>query len=187
MAKTDKRARGRIKRAIAQTAPRLARALGGPLAGAAVAQISRAIFGAPDADETLISETLATLSPEHLVALKKAEHEFALALRQASVEEHRIAAADRASARARQVEMRDWMPSALGVLIILGFFIVLAAMVSRRLPAGAETEFSIMLGALATMTAAVVNYFFGSSAGSKQKTRLMAWPSTGAADAREEE
>ena len=31
---------------------------------------------------------------------------------------------------------------------------------------------SIMLGALATMTAAVVNYFFGSSAGSREKTRL---------------
>jgi hypothetical protein len=49
-------------------------------------------------------------------------------------------------------------------------------MVARRLPPGAETEFSIMLGALATMTAAVVNYFFGSSAGSKEKTRLMAFP-----------
>jgi hypothetical protein len=30
-----------------------------------------------------------------------------------------------------------------------------------------------MLGALATMTAAVVNYFFGSSAGSREKTRLL--------------
>jgi hypothetical protein len=46
-------------------------------------------------------------------------------------------------------------------------------MVSRKLPPGAETEFSIMLGALATMTAAVVNYFFGSSAGSREKTMLL--------------
>lgn len=176
MTDTNSKARGKIKRAIAATAPRLARALGGPLAGAAAAQISRAIFGAPDADEALIGETLAAATPEQLVALKKAEQEFAVALRQASVEEHRIDAGDRANARARQIAMRDWTPSALGALIILGFFIVLAAMVSRKLPPGAETEFSIMLGALATMTAAVVNYFFGSSAGSKEKTRLMAFP-----------
>ena len=55
-------------------------------------------------------------------------------------------------------------------------FAVLAIMVAKKLPPGAETEFSIMLGALATMTAAVVNYFFGSSAGSREKTRLIAFP-----------
>ena len=69
--------------------------------------------------------------------------------------------------------MRDWTPSVLGALIIFGFFLTLAVMVARKLPAGAETEFSIMLGALATMTAAVVNYFFGSSAGSREKTMLL--------------
>ena len=46
-------------------------------------------------------------------------------------------------------------------------------MLLRQLPVEAETEFSIMLGALATMTAAVVNYYFGSSAESAEKTRAM--------------
>lgn len=169
------KSRGKLKRAIANTAPKLAHALGGPLAGAAVAQISKAIFGAPDADEDILSETMINASPEQLIALKKAEHDFAIALRQANAEERRIDAGDRANARARQIALRDWTPAALGGLIILGFFTVLAAMVSRQLPAGAQTEFSIMLGALATMTAAVVNYFFGSSAGSKEKTWLMSF------------
>jgi len=176
MAKPSTRTRGKIKRAIAGAAPRLAHALGGPLAGAAVAQISKAIFGAPDADEELLSEALANASPEQLIALKKAEQEFEIALRETSLEGRRINAGDRADARRRQIAMNDWTPSALGAMIILGFFIVLAAMVARKLPIGAETEFSIMLGALATMTAAVVNYFFGSSSGSKEKTRLMAFP-----------
>jgi hypothetical protein len=168
--------RGKIKRAIAGAAPSLAQALGGPLAGAAVAQLSKAIFGAPDGDEELLSEMLAGASPQHLIALKKAEQEFAIALREASLEGRRIDAGDRANARQRQIVMSDWTPSALGALIILGFFAVLGVMVARKMPPGAETEFSIMLGALATMTAAVVNYFFGSSAGSKEKTRLMAAP-----------
>ena len=180
------KARGKLKRLIARAAPQLAHALGGPLAGAAIAQISRAIFGVPDADEGALVEALAAASPEHLVALNRAEQEFQIALREAQLEERRIDAGDRANARARQVALEDWTPSALGAAIILGFFIVLGAMVSRRLPAGAETEFSIMLGALATMTAAVVNYFFGSSAGSKEKTRLMAFgPEAGAGAASE--
>jgi hypothetical protein len=170
--------RGKIKRMIANVAPGIAHALGGPLAGAAVSQLSRAIFGADDVDEDTLAETLERAGPEHLIALKKAEQEFQIALRQASVEELRIDAGDRANARDRQIRMNDWTPSALGALVIFGFFVVLGVMVAKKLPAGAETEFSIMLGALATMTAAVVNYFFGSSAGSKEKTRLMAYPAS---------
>ncbi len=176
MTKTKSAVRGKIKRAIAGAAPSLAQALGGPLAGVAVAQISKAIFGAPDGDEELLSEILVSATPQHLIALKKAEQEFEVALLEASLENRRIDAGDRANARERQIEMSDWTPSALGALIILGFFAVLGVMVARKMPAGAETEFSIMLGALATMTAAVVNYFFGSSSGSKEKTRLMAMP-----------
>ena len=185
---TDKkpRARGKLKRLISGAAPQLAHALGGPLAGAAVAQLSQAIFGAPDADEAALAETLATASPEHLISLKRAELEFQIALQEAQLENRRIDAGDRADARARQTALKDWTPSALGAVIILGFFVVLGAMVSRRLPAGTETEFSIMLGALATMTAAVVNYFFGSSSGSKEKTRLMAFGAEPTADAASE-
>lgn len=171
-----KAVRGRIKRAIRKTAPHLAEALGGPLAGAAVEKLSRAIFGGGEASEEEIEGALKSRSPEHEVAVLRAENEFRIALRGAEVEDARIAASDRADARQRQRLMDDWTTSALGALIVLGFFIVLAAMVSRRLPAGAETEFSIMLGALATMTAAVVNYYFGSSAGSREKTRLLARP-----------
>jgi len=168
--------RSKLKRAIASVAPGLARALGGPLAGAAVEKLSRAIFGGDAVAEDVLAETFAAASPETLLALKKAEQEFQIALRQASVEEARIDAGDRANARDRQIKMNDWTPSVLGALVILGFFVVLGVMVAKKLPARAETEFSIMLGALATMTAAVVNYFFGSSAGSREKTRLIAFP-----------
>lgn len=168
--------RSRIKRAIARAAPGLAHALGGPLAGAAVEQLSRAVFGEDAMSEQALADALERAGPEALLALKQAEQQFQLALRQASVEALRIDAGDRANARERQVRMQDWTPSVIGAFVILGFFVVLGVMVARKLPPGAETEFSIMLGALATMTAAVVNYFFGSSAGSKEKTRLMALP-----------
>ncbi|MEX0645552.1 MAG: hypothetical protein WD076_09590 [Parvularculaceae bacterium] len=173
MAEEKKAARGKIKRAVATAAPQIAQALGGPLAGAAVAALSKAIFGDAGASEEAIDEALAAATPDQLLAIKRADQDFEIALRNALVEEARIDAGDRASARARQQAMSDWTPSALGALIIIGFFAVLGAMLAQRVPAGTETEFSILLGALATMTAAVVNYFFGSSAGSKEKTRLL--------------
>lgn len=168
-----KKHRGRIKKAIAGAAPGLARALGGPLAGSAVGAIAKAVLGKEVASEGELERALEQARPEQFVALKQADHDFKIALRHEAAREAQIAADDRANARARQQAMGDKTPAILGGLIITGFFVVLAAMVTRRLPAGAETEFAIMLGALATMTAAVVNYFFGSSAGSKAKTELM--------------
>jgi hypothetical protein len=165
--------RGRLKKAVAKAAPKIAGQLGGPLAGAAVSAIARAIFGSDGASEEELADALDKASADQLIALKRAESEFRLAIRNAANEEARIDAGDRASARERQSKMRDWTPSVLGALIIGGFFLTLAVMVARKLPPGAETEFSIMLGALATMTAAVVNYFFGSSAGSREKTLLL--------------
>ena len=167
------RRKRRIKRILAGIAPQLAHALGGPLAGNAVERISEAILGKTEADEAAIDAAINHLTPEQIHALKRADLEFHRMLENTTIETAKIAAADRANARSHQQIMQDWTPSAIGALIILGFFIVLGAMVARRLPEGAETEFSIMLGALATMTAAVVNYFFGSSAGSKEKTKLM--------------
>lgn len=166
-------ARGRLKKAVAKAAPKIAEQLGGPLAGAAVSAIARAIFGKEGASEEELADTISTASADQIIALKRADTDFRIALRQAALEEKRIDAGDRASARDRQQKMRDWTPSILGALIVGGFFLTLAVMVARKLPPGAETEFSIMLGALATMTAAVVNYFFGSSAGSREKTLLL--------------
>ncbi|MEO0399694.1 MAG: hypothetical protein AAF224_09800 [Pseudomonadota bacterium] len=176
--KDRRRRKGRLKRAVAKTAPQIAHTLGGPLAGAAVEALSRAIFGEdavksdPMADEALV-HAVENATTDQIAAIRKADQSFRLALQRANLDAMRIAAGDRADARARQIAMEDATPAILGGLIITGFFVVLGVMVARRLPVGAETEFSIMLGALATMTAAVVNYYFGSSAGSREKTRLL--------------
>jgi hypothetical protein len=167
------RKRRGLKRALGKAAPELARAIGGPLAGAAVSAVAKAVLGEETADEAQLEDALAEATPEQRAALAKAEADFRIAIRRAAIDEARIAADDRANARAREVAREDRTPAIMGGLIIFGFFLVLGAMVARRLPEGTETEFSIMLGALATMTAAVVNYYFGSSAGSREKTRLL--------------
>ena len=164
----------RLGGAIRDVAPTLAGAFGGPLAGAAVGTLSRAIFGRDDADEGALEEAILAGDPETLKALKSAEVDFRKAVLNAETEARKIAAGDRANARARQIALKDATPTVLGLAVISGFFFVLTIMLLRELPAEADTEFSIMLGSLATMTAAVVNYFFGSSADSREKTKIMA-------------
>ena len=170
---SDARLRDRLASAVGQFAPTLAAALGGPLAGAAAAAISSAVTGEEAAPSGVVLDTIVGRDPKALAALRTAEIDFRRAVLAADNDARRIAAGDRADARARQKALRDITPALLGFGVIGGFFFVMATMLWRTLPTEAETEFSIMLGALATMTAAVVNYYFGSSADSAEKTRVM--------------
>ena len=94
-----KEARGRLKKAVAKAAPKIAEQLGGPLAGAAVSAIARAIFGKEGATEEELAEALPHAGADQLIALKRAENEFRIALRAAALDEERIDAGDLASAR----------------------------------------------------------------------------------------
>ena len=167
----------RVGEAIADVAPTVAGALGGPLAGAAADALRRVVLGdeaGGEGGDDALAEAVAARDPQTLLALRRAEHEFRRAVLDARVEAERVHANDRDSARAREVAVRDRTPALLGGAVIAGFFAALALMLWRELPSGTEPAHAIMLGALSTMTGAVVNYYFGSSAGSKAKDKLFA-------------
>lgn len=159
---------------IATVAPTLATALGGPLAGVATRTIADQLMGKPDASFEEVEKAIAEASGQDMVRLKEIEAKFAAEMKQAGVELERVAAMDRDSARARQVQMRDWTPTLLGLTIILGFFGVLAWIFHYGLPEKGGEVLLIMVGALSAMTNQISNYFFGSSAGSKSKETIIA-------------
>ena len=163
----------RIGEAVAEAAPTVAAALGGPLAGAAADVLRRVILGDEAASDDALAEAVLARDPQTLLALRRAEHDFKRAVMEAQAEAERIAANDRDSARRREMAVRDRTPALLGTAVIGGFFAALGLMLYRELPQGAEPAFAIMLGALSTMTGAVVNYYFGSSAGSKAKDKWL--------------
>lgn len=165
------------KSTIATVAPTLATALGGPLAGTAATAISKAVFGADSTASSASSDELAAAvtaaTPETLAKLKAAEMQFKQDLKALDIDLERVASADRASARQRQVQLKDWVPSMLAALVLLGFFGAFAAMLFYPLPDGSKESLYILLGALASMATSVMTYYFGSSAGSAEKTRLL--------------
>ena len=159
---------------VRTVAPSIARAVGGPLAGMATKAISEALLGKPDGSEEELLQAAAKATPEQLLALKKAENDFALQMRELDIDLERIAGADRDSARNREIKTRDWTPKILAAGITVGYFGVLFYMLTHGLPTtGGSEAMLVMLGTLGTAFGGVMAYYFGSSAGSKEKTEAL--------------
>jgi hypothetical protein len=109
------------KKIVGSVAPVLATALGGPLAGVATKAVAAAVLGKPEAKESDIAAALAGATPEQLAALKKADQDFAVRMRELDIDLDRLASEDRDSARRREVDARDsWTPRLLALLVTAG-------------------------------------------------------------------
>jgi hypothetical protein len=75
---------------------------------------------------------------------------------------------DRKSARELQSATRSRMPAILAILVTIGFFGILYALMMGY--AKPSNELMIMLGSLGTAWSGIIAYYFGSSAGSQAKT-----------------
>jgi hypothetical protein len=136
--------------------------------------ISEALLGKPDGSEQELTEAAARATPEQLLALKQAEQDFAVKMRELDIDLERIANEDRSSARNREVATRDWTPRVLAGLVTGGYFGVLFYMLKNGLPQhGGSEAMLVMLGTLGTAWGGIMAYYFGSSAGSKAKDEAM--------------
>jgi len=159
---------------VRTVAPSIASAVGGPLAGMATRAISEALLGKPDGTEQELAEAAAKATPDQLLALKQAEQDFAVKMRELDIDLERIANADRDSARNREVAAKDWTPRVLAGLVTGGYFGVLFYMLINGLPThGGSEAMLVMLGTLGTAWGGIMAYYFGSSAGSKAKDEAM--------------
>jgi len=155
---------------LGQIAPTIATALGGPLAGIAVKTISNVLLGHENGSEDDVKAAMATASPDQLVALKKIDADFKAHMKELDIDLERIAAGDRDSARQMQTATRDWTPKALAFFITFGFFGALIWIMVFGIPQTGTEVLLMMLGSLSTSWTGVVQFYYGSSAGSKAKT-----------------
>ena len=159
---------------LGQIAPTIATALGGPLAGIAVKTLSAVLLGHENGSEDDVKAAMASASPDQLVALKKIDADFKAHMKELDIDLERIAAGDRDSARQMQRETKDWVPKLLAIVITIGFFGILVWMLVMGMPQTGTEALLMMLGALGTAWTGVVNFYYGSSAGSKAKNDLLA-------------
>lgn len=162
------------KQTLAAVAPGLATALGGPLAGVAATALSNKLLGKDTGTLDEIGEAVLTGKPEVLAQMKAAEQAFQKDMKALDIDLERIHQADRASARQRETSAADsWTPRILAGITTVGFFAILGWLVVEGKPVAGGDAMLLLLGSLGTAWTGIVAYYFGSSAGSAIKTKLM--------------
>jgi hypothetical protein len=66
----------------------------------------------------------------------------------------------------------------IGAIFVIGFFVCLALVIVKPLPAENSAVTNIMFGCLIAGVTTVLGYFYGSSKGSADKTDIMNKPPT---------
>jgi hypothetical protein len=161
------------KALVRTIAPVLGGALGGPMGAVAARTVSEVFLGRSDGTEEELANAVRGATQEQLLALKQADQDFIKAMRALELDEQRIAASDRDSARKKEMALNDWTPKFLSVAITAGFFGILIRMLEKGLPDAGGEALLIMLGTLGTAFVAIVTYHFGSSAGSMFKSQTL--------------
>ena len=168
---------------VGQAAPILGTLIGGP-AGAAIGGMVASVLGTANTPDA-ISAAIAT-DPDASLKLRAMEMDNKVKL-EAMVYEHaanemaadtaRIQAdvEDRKSAREREVAVRDSTPKILAYLIVISSIALGVSVVT-----GFVTKDPILAGTVGTVlgyvfseSKQVLSYYFGSSSGSAEKTRLL--------------
>jgi hypothetical protein len=151
-------------------APTVVTALGGPLAGMALAAVSKTLNIAPEEVQDVLNSN--KLTAEQVAAIQLAELELKKQAQSMNIDFEQLAVADRKSARDMQVATKSYLVPLLAVIIVTSFVGVVVSTL-----AGFSTIDSVMAGTLIGYLSAkadqVLSFFFGSSAGSQRKTELL--------------
>jgi hypothetical protein len=153
--------------------------LAGP-AGMAASTILGKVLNISSPTTNAIQDALGklTLSPEIQAQLQEAENQYRLQMQSMGFQHEEelaaLGAKDRDSARNMQMQTHSYTMPTLAFLsvIVMAFCIYMVGF--RTLPPQGHDTVIFLLGIVAAMVKDVYGYFFGSSAGSDDKTNLLA-------------
>lgn len=163
-----------LKKLLGGLAPTLATAIGGPMGGVAMKFLADKFTGG---DTGKVEDFILSAEPGQLKELKVAELEFKKEMKELDIDLEEIAFKDRDSARGLAKLKGIWPQVSLSVVFIGGYFGMMYLFVTSDLWGGlddfAKGQIAIMIGVLTAGITQVMNFWFGSSAGSKAKTEKM--------------
>lgn len=168
---------------LKKAAPFVAKALelGGPIgvmAGAAVNAVAGGTAKISTAEDLAAAFAKTPDQQKFITDLKTSEQQFALQMKQLEINSvddlEKILADDRASARGREIAVKDKTPAIMAFALTVGFFGTLFFVFAHGVKPEVRDMANIMVGTLGGGWMAVIQYYFGSSRGSDRKTELMA-------------
>lgn len=158
-------------------APWIGTAIGGPLGGMAVEAVGNAL-GLQDKTVETVKQALSGATPEQMLAVKKADQDFAVQMQTLGYKQiadlEAIAAGDRKSARDMQMANKSRMPAVITIVVALAFFAVLGALFAVPIPVANRDMIIYMCGQLAMAFAACLAFWVGTTRQSEDKTHMLA-------------
>lgn len=156
---------------LGQLAPNIATMIGGPLAGMAVTALAGALGLSPEQskDPATIIAAVQGMTPQIAAAIKKADQDFMIRMKELDLEPEKLGNADRSDARNMEIQTKDYTPKILAFVITAGFFGLLGILCHYTIPPENVRIIDVILGALASAFLAVIQFYFGSSSSSQNK------------------
>ena len=144
--------------------PSIGTVLGGPLGGLGIEAVCSAL-GLSEKTKESVEKILTSgnLTAEQMAALRKADQNLALKLKELGIEAEKLNASDRASARDLQKATGSKTPSTLAIVITVGYFAVLFGLLSGELKLWDNSGITMLIGALTAAWGSLVNFYYGSS------------------------
>ena len=173
------------KKLLGVVAPMAGTALAGPMGGAVASQIVAKLGLTKDgkpvdpANQADFNEAMAQamLNPEQVLQLKQFEAQHVENMRALGIKSvtdlEKINADDRNSARQREMSVKDKTPTVLAYITVLGTFGIMLAVMAGWTKVDSALA-GTFVGYLISESKQVLSYYFGSSAGSAEKTALLA-------------
>lgn len=162
------------KSTLSKVAPMLGAAVGGPFGGMAASAALSLLGIEPKKgkEESQLKQALVAMTPEQAIQLKMAEKNWLATMTELELKEEDLHAKDRASARDMASKTTIIPQMSLSVLYTVGYIAVLYMFLTGGVAIADATrsEFNMILGVLTAGQVQIMNFWFGSSSGSKEKT-----------------
>lgn len=157
---------------VKTVAPWIGTALTGPLGGLAIGALADAL-GMEDKTETALKSAISGATPEQLLAVKKADQEFEVKMRELGLQLEQLTFNDRDSARKREAAVQDKTNRNLAYIVVGAFIAMVGATLLNYTKVDSVLA-GTLIGYLSAKAEQVLAYYFGSTAGSAKKTELLA-------------
>jgi hypothetical protein len=165
----------KIKGLVSAGAPLIGGLIGGP-AGSKVATMVAGALGVENTPEAIEMEL--AKNPDALLKLKELETTHKTKLEELTLEETKAVIQDKQHARNTEIERLKAGGSnifmyVLATVVVVGFFGIVGALFMKAVPEGSKAIVHILFGSLSAAFGSIMQYFFGSSKGSSEKTAMM--------------
>ena len=159
------------KNMLGNIAPMLGTAVGGPFGAMAGQLLGNALLGDENATEAQIQQAMATASPETIAKIKTAELQFKATMKELDIKEQDLYLKDTQDARAMATKTGLVPQMVLSSLFIFGYFVLVIILFSGQIKIDDSIRdmSNILIGVMTANIPSIMQFWFGSSHGSKTK------------------